>query len=181
MVERREHGFWSFANRLVVAASAAVFLSTLTITPSDAAGKMVAFNDKVAAGTIVVRTRERRLYLVLRRGQALRYTVGVGRAGRQWAGKSFIAGKHIRPNWSPPPEIKRDRPRLPDMIPSGSPANPMGAAALTLAGGEYAIHGTNAPSSIGRYVSYGCIRMYNADILDLYGRVRRGTQVVVMP
>ena len=167
-------------HRSFVAASAAVFFFTLTITPSAAAGKVVAFNGHVAAGTIIVRTKERRLYFVLGQGQALRYTVGVGRAGRQWAGKSFIIGKHIRPNWSPPPEIKRDRPNLPDMIQSGSPANPMGAAALTLAGGEYAIHGTNAPNSIGRYVSYGCIRMYNTDIIDLYGRVRLGTPVVVM-
>jgi lipoprotein-anchoring transpeptidase ErfK/SrfK len=180
MVKRREHGFWCFANRPLVAACAAVWLSILTITPSASAGKMVVFKSDAARGTIIVRTKERRLYFVLGRGKALRYPVGVGRAGRQWAGTSYIVGKHIRPNWSPPPEIKRDRPKLPDMIPSGSPANPMGAAALTLAGGQYAIHGTNAPNSIGRFVSYGCIRMHNKDIMDLYNRVRLGTPVVVM-
>ena len=181
MVRRCDPGFWRAINRPLVAASAAFFLAILTIAPSASAGKVVAFHGNAARGTIIVRTKERRLYFVLGRGQAMRHTVGVGRAGRQWTGRSYIIGKHIRPNWSPPPEIKRDRPRLPDLIPSGSPANPMGAAALTLAGGEYAIHGTNAPNSIGRFVSYGCIRMHNSDIIDLYKRVGRGTPVVVMP
>ncbi len=132
-----------------------------------------------SAGTIVVLTTERRLYLVLGNGQASRYSVGVGRAGKQWAGVSRIDGKFLNPAWAPPPEIKHDKPSLPDVIPGGSPHNPMGVAALTLAGGEYAIHGTNQPSSIGGYVSYGCIRMYNQDISDLYERVRVGTAVVV--
>ena len=81
---------------------------------------------------------------------------------------------------SPPEEVKRDKPSLPNVIPGGSPGNPMGAAALTLSGGgEYAIHGTNVPGSVGGFVSYGCIRMYNADVLDLYNRVGWGTTVVV--
>ena len=75
--------------------------------------------------------------------------------------------------------MKRDNPRLPDVIAGGSPRNPMGAAAMTLAGGEYAIHGTNRPNSVGTYASYGCIRMYNQDVVDLYGRVSVGTQVYV--
>lgn len=162
----------------LVAASAVVFLCA--ITPSTAAGELVAFKSDVAPGTIVVRTDERRLYLVLGQGRALRYTVGVGRAGRQWAGTSVIDGMYIRPNWAPPPEIKRDSPNLPDLIAGGSPANPMGAAAMTLSGGAYAIHGTNAPNTIGGFVSYGCIRMYNHDITDLYDRVGIGTPVVVM-
>jgi lipoprotein-anchoring transpeptidase ErfK/SrfK len=91
----------------------------------------------------------------------------------------MITGKHLKPAWSPPAEVKRDRPSLPKVIAGGSPRNPMGAAALTLSGGEYAIHGTNAPGSIGGFVSYGCIRMFNSDILDLYGRVGFGTTVVV--
>jgi len=168
------------AFRSLVAASAAVLLSTLLITPSAFAGEVVTFNRDVAPGTIVVRTNERRLYFVLSWGRALRYTVGVGRLGRQWAGTSFIEGKYIRPNWSPPPAVRHDRPNLPDVIPSGSPANPMGAAALMLANVGYAIHGTNAPNSIGGFVSYGCIRMYNQDITDLYDRVRVGTPVMVM-
>jgi lipoprotein-anchoring transpeptidase ErfK/SrfK len=106
--------------------------------------------------------------------------VAVGRAGRQWAGRVYVNGKHVRPAWSPPWEVRRDNPRLPHVIPGGAPKNPMGAAALTLSGGgEYAIHGTNRPGSIGSFASYGCIRMHNKDILDLFGRVSVGTPVVV--
>lgn len=146
-----------------------------------AAREVVAFNAPgYSAGTIVIKTSERRLYLVLGDGQALRYPVGVGKAGKAWAGSTHIDGKYIKPAWSPPAEVKRDKPSLPDVIAGGSPRNPMGAAAMTLAGGEYAIHGTNVPGSIGGFVSYGCIRMYNQDIVDLYGRVGVGTAVVVM-
>ena len=145
-----------------------------------AAADVVAMSGNYAPGTIVVRTGERRLYLMLGNGQALRYPVGVGRAGMQWAGTSTIDGKYIEPAWSPPESIRRENPRLPDVIPSGSPHNPMGVAALTLSGGgQYAIHGTNQPGLIGGFVSHGCIRMFNADITDLYGRVGVGTTVVV--
>jgi lipoprotein-anchoring transpeptidase ErfK/SrfK len=150
-----------------------------TISPAAASGDVVAFRGDVSPGTIVVRTGERRLYLVLGQGRAMAYPVGVGRAGRQWAGKSFIDSKRIKPAWGPPPDIKREHPNLPDVIPGGSPKNPMGAAALTLSGGEYAIHGTNNPGSVGGFVSYGCIRMYNQDITDLYDRVSVGTPVIV--
>jgi len=132
------------------------------------------------AGTIVVKTNERRLYYVLGEGRALRYPVGVGKAGKTWTGKAVVDGKYRNPAWAPPPEVRRDKPSLPKVVPGGSPRNPMGVAALTLSGGEYAIHGTNTPNSIGGFVSYGCIRMYNEDITDLYARVRVGTRVVVM-
>ncbi|MCX5496175.1 L,D-transpeptidase [Kaistia dalseonensis] len=168
------------ARRLALVAAFA-WLAGLATGGAEAAD-LVAFQAASAApGTIIVRTAERRLYLVLTKGQALRYKVGVGRAGRQWAGTSTIDGKYIRPNWAPPDEIKRDRPGIPDVIPSGSPQNPMGAAAMTLSGGSYAIHGTNAPKSIGGFVSYGCIRMYNDDILDLFDRVALGSTVIVTP
>lgn len=147
---------------------------------SAEARETVSFNQKYSAGTVVVNTSQRRLYYVLGDGRALRYTVGVGRAGKQWSGVSYINGKHLRPAWSPPAEIRRDRPSLPLVIPGGSPHNPMGAAALTLSGGEYAIHGTNSPRSIGGFVSYGCIRMHNHDVLDLFQRVGFGTTVVVV-
>jgi lipoprotein-anchoring transpeptidase ErfK/SrfK len=130
-------------------------------------------------GTIVVKTNERRLYLMLGQGQAVRYPVGVGKSGKQWAGITRIDGKYRNPAWSPPAEVKHDEPSLPNVIPGGSPRNPMGVAAMTLAGGEYAIHGTNVPNSVGGFVSYGCIRMFNADISDLYQRVSVGTPVVV--
>lgn len=132
-----------------------------------------------SVGTIVVKTHERRLYLVLGEGAAVSYPVGVGKPGKQWAGSTRIDGKYRNPAWSPPAEVKRDRPNIPDVIEGGSPRNPMGVAAMTLAGGEYAIHGTNVPNSIGGYVSYGCIRMFNQDITDLYARVSVGTPVIV--
>jgi len=130
-------------------------------------------------GTIVIHTHERRLYYFIGGGRALRYPVGVGRAGMQWSGTSYIDGKYLNPAWRPPDDIRRDKRGLPDVIPGGSPENPMGVAALTLSGGEYAIHGTNTPSSIGGFVSHGCIRMYNEDITDLYSRVGYHTPVVV--
>ncbi len=133
-----------------------------------------------AALLLAAKTSERALYYVLGNGQAVRYPVGVGRVGKQWTGTARISGKYLKPAWSPPDEVKRDKPSLPDVIPGGSPSNPMGAAAMTISGGgEYAIHGTNNPASVGGFVSYGCIRMYNADVLDLYNRVSWGAPVVV--
>jgi len=161
-------------------AGAALFMLSMFVTaPPAFAREVVAFNGNVSPGTIVVRTSERRLYLVLGQGRALRYPVGVGRVGRQWEGSSFIDSKRVRPDWAPPPDIARDNPKLPRLIPGGSPQNPMGVAALTLSGGDYAIHGTNRPGSIGGFVSYGCIRMHNRDITDLYSRVGVGTPVIV--
>ena len=93
----------------------------------------------------------------------------------------MIDGKYLHPNWVPPAAIKRERPDLPLVIQGGSPSNPMGVAALTLVGGTYAIHGTNTPNLIGGFVSHGCIRMYNQDIVDLFNRVAIGTPVVVTP
>jgi lipoprotein-anchoring transpeptidase ErfK/SrfK len=164
----------------MAAASAALLLVAVTAVPQSAqARSLVGFSGSYSAGTIVVKTNERRLYYVLGNGKALTYPVGVGRLGRQWTGTTMISSMHLRPAWTPPPEVKRDKPSLPNLIPGGSPRNPMGAAALVLLGGQYAIHGTNAPGSIGGFVSYGCIRMHTADILDLYRRVSSGTTVVV--
>lgn len=162
---------------------AVVLAATMTLgfsaTAVTAAPSMVASPDGYAPGTIVVKTNERKLYLVLGEGRALRYPVGVGKAGKQWAGTTRIDGKYRQPAWSPPADVKRDNPSIPDVIPGGAPSNPMGVAAMTLAGGEYAIHGTNRPNSVGGYVSYGCVRMYNQDISDLFDRVEVGTRVVV--
>ncbi|WP_375409984.1 L,D-transpeptidase [uncultured Methylobacterium sp.] len=157
----------------------AVLMGTVLMAAPVQAREVVAFPDGVSPGTVVVRTAERRLYLVNGDGTAIRYPVAVGRPGKQWTGATRIDGKYVEPAWSPPSEVKRDNPRLPSVIAGGSPRNPMGAAAMTLAGGEYAIHGTNRPSSVGTYASYGCIRMYNQDVVDLYGRVDVGTQVYV--
>jgi lipoprotein-anchoring transpeptidase ErfK/SrfK len=162
----------------VGAVALAAIIFCLQPRSSAVAGQIVKFSGE-SPGTIVVRTNERRLYYVLPDGQAVRYPVGVGRPGKQWSGSSYITGKYLNPPWSPPDEIKRDKPSLPAVIPGGSPGNPMGVAAMTLAHGEYAIHGTNRPGTIGGFVSYGCIRMHNHDITDLFGRVRVGTPVVV--
>jgi len=130
-------------------------------------------------GTIVVKTSERRLYYVLDGSRALRFPVGVGRTGKTWTGEARIEGKFVKPAWAPPQEIRRDHPDLPQVIAGGAANNPMGEAALTMRGGEYAIHGTNRPHSIGGFVSYGCIRMYNSDIRELYRLVDIGTPVIV--
>jgi lipoprotein-anchoring transpeptidase ErfK/SrfK len=100
-------------------------------------------------------------------------------AGTIVVGTSFISGKYIRPAWQAPASIRRDYRSGAAVVPGGSPSNPMGVAAMTLSGTEYAIHGTNAPGTIGGYVSHGCIRMFNEDITDLFHRVGVGTQVVV--
>ena len=139
---------------------------------------VVAFSG-FAPGTIVVKTNERRLYFVLDKERAMSFPVGVGKVGMTWSGKARVEGKYIRPAWAAPGSIRRENPRLPRVIPGGAPNNPMGEAALTLRGGEYAIHGTNRPSSIGGFVSHGCIRMYNEDIRELYRLVRVGTPVIV--
>jgi len=165
--------------RIAVALAATIGAGVLMSQAAQARPEMVGVSGDYTPGTIVVKTNERRLYLILDQGRAVRYPVGVGRAGKQWAGTTRIEGKYQNPAWSPPAEVKRDKPRIPDLIAGGSPSNPMGAAALTLSGGQYAIHGTNVPGSIGGFVSYGCIRMYNADVLDLYSRVGFGTSVVV--
>jgi lipoprotein-anchoring transpeptidase ErfK/SrfK len=165
--------------RIAVALAATIGAGMLVTTQAQARPEVVGVHGEYSPGTIVVRTNERRLYLILDQGHAVRYPVGVGKAGKQWAGTTRIDGKYRNPAWSPPKEVKHDKPNMPDVIPGGSPRNPMGVAAMTLAGGEYAIHGTNMPGSVGGFVSYGCIRMLNADITDLYQRVSVGTTVVV--
>ena len=143
------------------------------------AAEMVRF-EGYRPGTIVIRTSERRLYYTIDRHRALRYPVGVGRRGKQWTGDTHIAAKYVHPAWTPPPEVRRDIPSLPHVVPPG-PRNPLGPRALGLGRAFYAIHGTNRPKSIGGFVSYGCIRMYNSDIIDLFERVRVGTRVIVLP
>jgi len=137
-----------------------------------AARELVPFRG-YQAGTVVIVTHSRELYYVLGRGQAIRYPVGVGRAGMAWHGRAYVAAKHLRPAWSANPGVT-------PTIPGGSPRNPMGAAAMGLDRGNYAIHGTNDPSSIGGFVSHGCIRMHNEDVMDLYRRVPLGSEVYVL-
>lgn len=149
---------------------------------SAEARELVAFPHGYEAGAVVVSTRQRLLFFVQGDGTAIRYRVAVGMPGRQWFGTRTIDGKHIRPAWSPPAEVRRHKPDLPNVIAGGAPNNPMGAAALTIAPGEYAIHGTSASmrASIGRYASFGCIRMLDEDILDLLPRVRIPSRIHVV-
>ena len=167
------------SGRIAVAVAATIGAGVLMSSVAEARPAVVGFRGEYSPGTIVVKTNERRLYLVVEQGKAVAYPVGVGRAGKQWAGTTTIDGKYLNPAWAPPAEVRRDRPNMPNVIPGGSPSNPMGVAAMTLSGGEYAIHGTNSPGSVGGFVSYGCIRMLNADITDLYQRVSVGTTVTV--
>ena len=155
----------------------------LAVPSLSGAGERVAFEAAEAArGSIVIRTGERRLYLMTAPGEAIAYTIAVGKAGKQWRGVKYVEEMQVDPAWSPPDSVRRDNPRLPDVIPGGSPRNPMGARVIGLGpGGEYAIHGTNMPGTVGTAASYGCFRMHNADVADLYARVRMGTPVVVLP
>ena len=139
----------------------------------------VSFDASYAAGTIVINTRERRLYYVLGGGQALRYGIGVGRVGFTWAGVTRVSAKKEWPSWTPPAEMIRRRPDLPRHM-KGGIDNPLGARAMYLGSSLYRIHGSNEPETIGQAVSSGCFRMTNEDVVDLYGRVHIGAKVVVL-
>jgi len=142
-------------------------------------GASVAYAGKEPAGTIVIEQSRQSLYFVEGDGKAIRYNVAIGKVENQWAGISQVLAVHLQPGWTPPESMRRPGADPSAMIPSGAPNNPMGIGALTLAGGDYAIHGTNRPDSIGRAVSGGCFRMLNEDVADLMRRVRVGTRVVV--
>ena len=140
----------------------------------------VFFRTTEAPGTIIISTAERHLYLVQPGGRAIRYGIGVGRDGFQWQGLLNITRKAEWPDWTPPPEMIERQPYLPRFM-AGGESNPLGARALYLGNTLYRIHGTNQPSTIGSFVSSGCIRLTNGDIEDLYSRVTVGTKVVVYP
>jgi len=140
----------------------------------------VAFPTKEPAGTLVVDTPNTYLYYVLGGGRAIRYGVRVGRDGFTWTGVQKITRKAEWPDWHPPPEMIDRQPYLPRFM-AGGPGNPLGARAMYLGSTVYRIHGTNQPSTIGKFVSSGCIGMLNEDVSDLFDRVKVGTRVVVMP
>jgi lipoprotein-anchoring transpeptidase ErfK/SrfK len=141
--------------------------------------EIVGFQTREPAGTIIVNTVERRLYLVLGGGKAMRYGIGVGRPGFEWRGEHRISQMRVWPDWRPPAAMLQRRPDLPRHM-AGGPENPLGARALYLGNSIYRIHGSNEPESIGSAVSSGCIRMTNEDVEDLYARVKLGTKVVVL-
>jgi lipoprotein-anchoring transpeptidase ErfK/SrfK len=138
----------------------------------------VMLQTNYSPGTILINTSERRLYLVLSNGQALRYGIGVGRDGFRWGGTHRISAKKEWPSWTPPSQMLRRRPDLPRHM-NGGVDNPLGARAMYLGSTLYRIHGSNEPETIGQAVSSGCFRMTNDDVTDLYGRVSVGTTVVV--
>ena len=159
---------------------AAVTTDAAAEVPSALHRQVVSYSTAEAAGTIVIDTPNTYLYYVLGGGRAIRYGIGVGRDGFTWSGIKTIERKTEWPDWLPPSEMLKRQPYLPRFM-AGGPGNPLGARAMYLSGSVYRIHGTNNPSSIGKHVSSGCIRMLNADVIDLYNRARIGTKVVVLP
>ena len=150
--------------------------------PEEMRSRVVDFSSSLAEGSILVRTGARRLYFILDDGKAIEYRVGVGREGFTWSGTDTITRKAEWPDWRPPPEmIARERSRGRELSPlvPGGPGNPLGARALYIGNTAFRIHGTTEPWSIGQAVSSGCIRMMNAEVIDLYDRVAIGATVVV--
>src|SRR5262249_22082755 len=141
--------------------------------------QVVDYDGRERAGTIIINTNERFLYLIQDNGAAIRYGIGVGRPGFTWAGIHHVTSKREWPDWTPPPEMLKRRPDLPRHM-EGGPENPLGARAMYLGSTLYRIHGSNEPWTIGTAVSSGCIRMRNEDVIDLYQRVKVGTRVVVI-
>jgi lipoprotein-anchoring transpeptidase ErfK/SrfK len=141
--------------------------------------QLVDYRTSEPAGTLIVDTPNTYLYLVLGTGKALRYGIGVGREGFTWSGEERVSRMSQWPDWHPPADMLERQPYLPRFM-AGGPGNPLGARALYLGKSIYRIHGTNQPSTIGKFVSSGCIRLLNEDIEDLYRRVNLGTRVVVL-
>jgi lipoprotein-anchoring transpeptidase ErfK/SrfK len=150
------------------------------VLPERLRRQVVQFATSEAPGTIIIDTGNTALYYVLGQGRAIRYGVGVGRDGFTWSGVQTVTRKAAWPDWYPPADMIRRQPYLPRFV-AGGPGNPLGARAMYLGSSQYRIHGTNDPTTIGKFVSSGCIRLTNEDITDLFGRVNVGTKVVVLP
>ncbi len=153
--------------------------NVLGLDGTDFSRTTVSYASKYPPGTIVINTAERRLYLVQQGGTALRYGIGVGKAGFQWKGTHKITAKKEFPGWTPPPEMRARQKGLPAHMKGGDPDNPLGTHALYLGSTLYRIHGSSDPDSVGEAESSGCFRLRNVDVADLYKRVPVGTTVVV--
>ena len=151
-----------------------------SVLPERLRRTIVAYDSREAPGTVIIDTGNTALYYVLGQGRAIRYGVGVGREGFTWSGVQTISRKSEWPDWHPPAEMIARQPYLPRFM-AGGPGNPLGARAMYLGSSEYRIHGTNDPSTIGKFVSSGCIRLTNEDVADLFSRVDVGTKVIVLP
>jgi lipoprotein-anchoring transpeptidase ErfK/SrfK len=150
------------------------------VVPERLRRAVVAYDTREAPGTVIIDTGHTTLYYVLGQSRAIRYGVGVGREGFTWSGVQTISRKAEWPDWHPPTEMIARQPYLPRFM-AGGPGNPLGARAMYLGTSQYRIHGTNDPSTIGKFVSSGCIRLTNDDVSDLFSRVDVGTKVVVLP
>jgi lipoprotein-anchoring transpeptidase ErfK/SrfK len=153
---------------------------SVSVVPERLRRTVVAYDTREAAGTVIIDTGNTALYYVLGQGRAIRYGVGVGREGFTWSGVQTVSRKAEWPDWYPPTEMIARQPYLPRFV-AGGPGNPLGARAMYLGSSQYRIHGTNDPSTIGKFVSSGCIRLTNEDVADLFSRVNVGTRVVVLP
>lgn len=167
--------------RYGILACALAFAASCASAPPAAAGRLVGYDSDYPSGSILISQSERRLYLIVDGRRAIAYPVAVAKSGKEWSGGARVAAKYVEPAWSPPDSVKRDHPELPDVIQGGSPRNPMGARAILLDRDEIAIHGTTRAmrASVGTAASYGCIRMLNEDVVDLYDRVAVGAPVVM--
>lgn len=156
----------------------ALLLLAVAIVPSQASPSNDPSLRNYAPGSIIIKTKMRQLIYVRGKNDFVTYKIAVGREGRKWTGKTKISRKVLDPAWAPPAAVRRDNPKLPAVVQPG-PHNPLGVAVLVLGSGRYGIHGTNRPETIGTDASYGCFRMYNADILGLFDQVEIGTVVYV--
>ncbi|WP_213773451.1 L,D-transpeptidase [Bradyrhizobium sp. dw_78] len=150
------------------------------VLPERLRRAIVNLDTREAPGTVIIDTGDTTLYYVLGHGQAIRYGIGVGRQGFTWSGTQTISRKAEWPDWRPPAEMIARQPYLPRFM-AGGRGNPLGARAMYLGASEYRIHGTNDPSTIGKFVSSGCVRLTNEDVEDLFSRVGVGARVVVLP
>ena len=139
----------------------------------------VRFSQSYGTGQIIVSFGDRRLYYITGKGQAISYPIAIPKGEARWSGVSTVSAKRVNPDWTPTAEMRRENPKLPAYVPGGHPRNPLGVRALYLGSSMYRIHGTDAPWLIGQEVSKGCIRMHNADVMDLYERARVGARVTV--
>jgi lipoprotein-anchoring transpeptidase ErfK/SrfK len=162
-------------------ASAAGFFDSLWGGDAQSGGErhLVSFDQQYTPGQLIVSFGDRRLYHVIKPGQAMSYPIAVPREKSRWAGVTSVSMKKENPDWTPTAEMRAENPRLPPWVPGGHPMNPLGNRAMYLGSSTYRIHGTDAPWTIGQAVSKGCIRMFNQDVADLYPRVAVGTKVTV--
>lgn len=188
MMTMTKTGRAAFAAALVVAMFAAVPATAQNIfeelfsgfsSSTRPGGQLVAFRSTQKPGSIVVSFGDRRLYYIQGTGRAISYPIAIPKSEARWSGTSFVSMKKVNPSWTPTAEMRRENPKLPAFVPGGHPRNPLGNVALYLGSSLYRIHGTDAPWLIGKEVSKGCIRMFNADAADLYNRARIGARVTV--